>query len=393
MDNKYIPYLTPQAFRCRSMLEAFRLGIVPYGYVMEFTFGRDPEINMIEKWLTSNDNKGTLLVTGEYGQGKSHILDYIRFSALNQGYAVAMATLDYNESPPWRPKAVFCKLIRSLCYKENGSSKDIQQFLRSFVMKALKNQQGLKGWMANATRYLSTHNEEYEEVFWKWLYGYGYMYPTLYDHGTAANIYSNILSGLGCIARKVLDLKGLVVILDEAENVEETKDYWYQMDKGFNFLKGLILVSSNDSNLLSERVRRDKYQFGIGTWFGDKTNLIYHGHNKDIRYCHALPSFLKIAIAFTSEEVDIKLSWPQPVPRHKVRLEDISEAALKETFNKICLLYDSAYDFPKAISDINDCYEIVRDRTKTGIRSFIKGAVEIHDIRRFNPDLSLKQIV
>lgn len=62
-------------FRYRRMIEAFRLGIVPYDCVDDFTFGRDTEISQIRKWLLSPE--GALFVTGEYGSGKTHLMHYI----------------------------------------------------------------------------------------------------------------------------------------------------------------------------------------------------------------------------------------------------------------------------------------------------------------------------
>ena len=53
-------------FKSRRMVEAFRLGIVPYDCVEEFTFGRDKEIKQINEWL-DDPNEGTMLIIGEYG--------------------------------------------------------------------------------------------------------------------------------------------------------------------------------------------------------------------------------------------------------------------------------------------------------------------------------------
>ena len=59
----------------RSIIEALRLGIVPYGAVRDFTFGRDNEMLTIQKWL-DGESTGPLIIRSGYGSGKSHLLDY-----------------------------------------------------------------------------------------------------------------------------------------------------------------------------------------------------------------------------------------------------------------------------------------------------------------------------
>lgn len=392
MAEQKIPYLTPQAFRCRSMLESFRLGIVPHRRVEEFTFGRDVEIAIINRWLSSYDI-ATLLVRGAYGSGKSHLLEYIYSLAFSQGYAVASASIDPNEAPLSRPKAVYRRLIQSFRYREGNSSRGLRDFLRTSTKRIIENGYQCGSWIDIATRKLGTPEEEF---FWNWIEGRGYYFPywapTLYDHGTAANIYCNILSGLGWMAASVLELKGLVIILDEAENVDQRFYYQYQVEKGSNFIRGLTLVASDESDLLDERILRAEHRPGIGTCFGEKTDLIYHGFNQ-IRYCHQLPSFLKVAFAFSTEYAESDVLGLSGVPIYDILLEELSEESLREIFDHICLLYNSAYDFPKAVSDTSRCFEIVRGRARIGNRSFIKGSVEIHDLRRFHPSLPIEQLV
>jgi len=400
---------TSESFRSRSMVEAFRLGIVPYGSVEAFTFGRNAEISQMKEWLNNKDT-GTLIVEGEYGSGKSHLLEYLYALALNQGYAVAMTELDPNESPPFKPKAVYRKLIQSFRYRDGSILRNFRDFLRALIRHGKER--------FNTHRYLSEVIEKAgtiqdSEWLWNWIEGKeSYYWPVLYEHGTAANIYCNILGGLSWGTCAALGLKGLVVILDEAENVD--RGYWYQVDKGLNLFYGLAMLASNDVRLANEGIVR-KYEPGIGTWFGKETNLIYHGHARTVRYCFKLPSFLKVAFAFTPTYYEtysvnnVEGEWkvvPQVVPQlsiaekleqqgvHVVRLDlqPLSEAALKEVFEHVCLLYDSSYSFLESDYDIDECFEHIKSRSGVKTRSFIKGAVEVLDLRRFHPNMSLGQI-
>jgi len=378
--------LQSEAFRSRFMVEAFRLGIVPYGSVEAFTFGRDAEIAEIKKWLGSTDT-GTLVVEGEYGSGKSHLLEYVYALALNQGYAVALAELDPNEAPPFRPKAVYRKLIQSFRYKEGTEVKDFRDFMRALGRLGKESLQSHQ-YLSNVVSKIGTPDES--EWLWNWIEGReSYYYPVLYDHGTAANVYCNILAGLAWTARLILKLRGLVLIMDEAENVDTGWYYGYQVEKGFNLVCGLTLLASNDSRLRDEAII-GAYRPGIGTWFGRGTDLIYHGHMR-ARYCFRFPSFLKIALAFTPTYMVDKLE-KNGTRLLSLHLHPLSEAALKQIFEHICLLYDSGYGFLERDLDISKCFEVIKGKSRAGTRSFIKGSVEILDLRRFHPGMSLEQI-
>ena len=379
------PSLTTETLRCRCMIEAFRLGIVPYGRVEDFTFGRDTEISHIKEWLRSV-NTGTLVVEGAYGSGKSHLLEYIYALALNQGYAVAMAELDPNEAPPFKPKAVYRKLIQSFRYKDGDGVRSFRDFLRS-VAKDTKDSFRNHQYLHNVLSRIGTTQES--EWLWNWIEGKESLYwPVLYDHGTASNVYCHILAGLGWAARLVLKLKGLVIIIDEAESVDPGWYYSYQVSKGFNLIYGLTLLAANDGRLRDEALVQ--YSSSVGSWFGKETDLIYHGHTK-VRYCFRSLSFLKVAFAFTPTYT---VDWLRQLQTQMLclRLEPLSEKALKEVFEHICLLYDSGYGFLESDRNVQKCFEVISDKSTTITRSFIKGSVELLDIRRFHPNLSLEQI-
>ena len=88
--------LPKERFEARKIIEALRLGIVSQGQVDKFTFGRDKAIGQIKEWLNTTDI-GSLIISGEYGIGKTHLLDYLYSSVLKSNWAVAKVELDPNE--------------------------------------------------------------------------------------------------------------------------------------------------------------------------------------------------------------------------------------------------------------------------------------------------------
>jgi hypothetical protein len=391
VSRPYVSGLTEEELRSRSMVEAFRLGIVPHGCVDEFTFGRDEEIQFIKQWLEDEDT-GTLIVEGEYGSGKTHLLDYLYALVLKQGYAAAMVTLDPFEVPLFKPKAVYRRLIQSLCYIDGSERKGFRDFMRALAGKGQCEIQAHE-YLGEAISRLK--QEEDPEWLWNWIEGReSWWYPPLYDHGTAANIYCYILSGIAWAARNVLGLKGLVVIMDEAESVDPGWYYSRQVSQGFNFVKGLLLLAGNDSTLEEEVEVRSE---SGGKWFGMESGLIYHGRTvyeargqPRVPYCFRLPSFLKVVFAFTPNQRIQELENYE-VPLRRLRLQPLSELALKDVFDHVCLLYDSCYGFLETDDSIQRCFETIKDKAKPGTRAFVKGSVEVLDLRRFHPHIPLDQ--
>jgi hypothetical protein len=108
---------------------------------------------------------------------------------------------------------------------------------------------------------------------WNWIEGQpGYYYfPSLYDHGTAANIYCHILSEMAWALEFRLGLKGLLLILDEAENVNQATEY--QQTKGWHFIRGLMMLAANDERLKNEKVECHYNDIQIGRYSVNKLTL------------------------------------------------------------------------------------------------------------------------
>ena len=74
-------------------IESLRMGLPPDGNVRQFTVGRGSEIDALIGRLDQAD-PGALLLKANYGSGKSHLLRFIRETALQRRFAVSSVTLD-----------------------------------------------------------------------------------------------------------------------------------------------------------------------------------------------------------------------------------------------------------------------------------------------------------
>lgn len=358
----------------RSIIEALRLGIVPYRYVEEFTFGRDEEIEKLRNWLLGGKSNNLFFIIGEYGSGKTHLINYLEAVALKEGFATSLVELDLNEAPFFRPKRVYREIIKSFKYpKSNGS---LGEF-RSFIKDALK------------LGYLNDHPyfkylEKDDELIWEWIEAKGsntsftaiianqwddYLnflsLPPLSDYSTFMNVYCNLISTISWVAREAFNLKGFLLIFDEAESINDASSD--QRKKSVKFINALWYLAMNDERLLSTKLAKD-----LG--FDTPQNL----RASRIPYIYKLPFNLKVVLAFTfpiltSRELDISIPY--------VKLEKLPTEVLEEIFWYIWEIYQKAYDIRR---DVSPWYILDKLLEKESItRLFIKGTVEAFDLLTF----------
>ena len=376
--------LSEEQFKARQIIEALRLGVVPHKYVEEFTLGREREINDVKNWL-NNSNSGSLIVIGEYGVGKTHLLEYIYSTALKDNWAVSMVELDPNEVSFHKPKVIYQRIISSFKFRERNG--DFREFLKQ---------------IANSARFYEIESHEYlgrvikkirsgtgdDENMWEWIEGEPawYQYPPMYNYSTCANIYCYILSGMGWAAKNILGLKGFLILFDEAENVDS---YWYssyQNNKVWNFLTGLILMTNNDERLITDTIERLYSWSGYSQgWWGHHTELQYCGYSQ-LPFLWRDPCSVKIIFAFAPTWVLER----EPLKNvDKLQLEHID----KEVFSKIWHLLNKLYKIAYNCEYNKDFSRFRRRAPIDKTRKFIKGVIEFFDLRRFHPDKLVDELL
>ncbi len=378
-----------EKFKYRRMIEAFRLGIVPYDCVEDFTYGRDEEIKQISEWLECS-GENVMLVIGEYGAGKTHLLHYAIGRAIYNNFAVAWVEMDPNEAPFHKPKRVYNHLIQNFRYydSQTGQLKRFRDFLKQVLAD---------GAFEDDHLYFKCLVGRDEEIFWEWIEGtesipkpeewienpkgyrvnkYSFL-PGLYDYSTAANIYCYLLSGLGWAARTVLGLSGLLLVFDEAESIALSY-YSHQAEKGRNFLKSLVRTARDDEALMELPILQSDLDY------------CRQGAGPITPFLYKIPSGLKLLFAFTSldwNEIRLrtvdKVSYIEEfdeVPQ--LFLERLPERSLQNLFEQVYLLYNKAYDFSGKGVDNKVFHQVISRVEQT--RLLVKGFVEALDLARLS---------
>jgi hypothetical protein len=93
MTDQFLNSLTTA--EAERIIESLRMGVPPMGFTLLFTVGRMSELGQLEGTLTGTTVAGSgRFLKANYGSGKSHLLKVIREMALNTGYAVSYITMD-----------------------------------------------------------------------------------------------------------------------------------------------------------------------------------------------------------------------------------------------------------------------------------------------------------
>jgi len=174
--------------QARANIEALRMGLFPDNNIEDFTFGRKKEKNFIQNWL-QNSSEGSLIMTGVYGVGKTHFLEYINNVALKDNWAVSFLEFDSNSLPLNKPKLLYQEIIRSFRYK-NGDFRDYMNEVAKSSNYILMKEHSHLSTMIRRIR-----NDTDFDHCWDWIYGKlnhsgkSVYLPPIYTYSTAANIF------------------------------------------------------------------------------------------------------------------------------------------------------------------------------------------------------------
>lgn len=355
----------------RRMVEAFKLGIVPDEAVHEFTFGRSREVKSIKSWLADGD-RNVLLLVGGYGSGKTHLLEYTRWMALNAGYACAMVELDANEAPLHGPKRVYRRLLQNFRYRTADGR--VLGF-RDFIAEVSSKKHGLDGHQFLGELLQRARTSGVSDGMWNWIEGHeSWLTPRLFDEATSANLYCYILSALSRGATSI-GLNGLLLLFDEAETLDVGAT-GYRIEKGLNFLRGLALTCKS-ARMLDEDVGRHHWQ--AQGFFGSKSGLQYSGRYSHIPFIFRRPCHLKAIFGFAPHSV---LEETFLADEEQLELSSLGDNALREVFQHICDVYKGAHDVLPEQRLLDRIFELLEDGLDDSTRLFMKTAIDTMDIRR-----------
>lgn len=109
-----------------DVIEQLRFGIPPSDALLDFTVGRDSQIQELIQSLGNEREKRALLVHANYGAGKSHLLRVLRELALERGFVVALIVADAQGGVRFnRMDTIFGEICREIEVPGNPKKKGV----------------------------------------------------------------------------------------------------------------------------------------------------------------------------------------------------------------------------------------------------------------------------
>lgn len=252
--------MAPSQYQARQLLEALRVGIAPAQHIKELTIGLESERASLAEGLVSAHQAGGAVraVIGEYGYGKTHLVELTAQQALERNFVVATTSLDLGEVPAHRAIAVYTSLLRGLRYPDSD-----ELGLEHLIDKAIDTPRWREQlWTATSLAndpldvglyaIKSTSSSRQRKAWREWLISgqraklmnkampRGVKFPSIYTVGHNARQIAYLLSGISVLAR-LAGYSGLCVLIDEAESYSLLQAY--QRPKADEFFSAVIYAA------------------------------------------------------------------------------------------------------------------------------------------------------
>ena len=254
------PPMPPARFQARQLVESLRVGVAPTRHVRELTIGLKKERESISAGLNQAHQQGGAVraVLGEYGFGKTHIIELTAQEALDRKFLVAMTSLDLFELPPHRSFNIYASLMRNLRYPdtdERGLEPLFEQAAATPVLLDHLRELALvenDPLLVALQAIRSTPSARQRKAWLQWLMGGRRVkrmrpatprrirFPSIYRVGHNARQIAYLLSGISVLAR-LNGYSGLAVMLDEAESYSLLRPY--QRPKASLFFSAVIYAA------------------------------------------------------------------------------------------------------------------------------------------------------
>ncbi len=384
----------------RPMFEAIRIGAaVPVEYIDELIFGRDDEKKAIIDDLNFviNGNSKIRVFVGDYGFGKTSLARYAEHQAIEKGMVISyLSEKDYDEFH--KQDELFKSIMKNLTLfgidgnpirifldgwaqekseliKNSGTELKTVEETKNYILKDSENfSDGLFAQFCSAYLFKVLNNESVEELI-AYIMGESVDKRFLKRNGIyhfLANDGWNFLKAF-TVLMKNISIPGLLIVMDEMESfIHKRSDL---RKKSYNQLREM--VDTLNSGKLS----------GIySVWLG--TPLWFNNNYKGIRSNTALFNRLT------------NLSGKQTNQSILMNLNPITLGDIENLVNKLVGDYQQVYSInipaekTKKIYDfLIENYKGIEGEVRVSTREISKHAVELFDLIKENPDMSMNDIL
>lgn len=258
-----LPEITPMShsqFEARQLIEALRVGVAPAQQIQELTIGLAAERTSLREGLNQAHQQGGAVraIIGDYGFGKSHIVELTAQEALRREFLVATISLDLLELPAHRAFDIYSGLMHNLRYPDTDERGMSPLLAKAAGLPRIGEQIGeatTVEWDPLAVALAAVNNTastRQRRAWEEWIMGgrrvklmnratpRGIKFPSIYRIGNNARQIAYLLSGVSVLAR-LAGYSGLCVLIDEAESYSLLLSK--QRPKASLFFSGMIYAA------------------------------------------------------------------------------------------------------------------------------------------------------
>ncbi len=373
-------------------LEALRLGVVPARGIRDYTVAREPELSNIAALL--REGSGCRVLWGDYGAGKTHMLEAAEQLALEQGFAVARITLDPSENALHHPLRLYRHIAESVrtldqvtegfesLFEKLEASPDhyrfdgaqASRFFSPYLHALRKGSAEDIGWLRDYVRGDNIGSEEVNRVLWR-LSWFGERALRMPDFRTYGRMYVHLVGTLACWCEDA-GARGLVLLFDEVERVEALR--FEDQQYAFEVLRHYAAVTMDPEDLSFE------------------PELLYKGgqqvHRKLPLLFRDSQPLISIFALTPLDEIREQFESLTSSTAYDVYLAPLEPSCLRELVKKIAALYERAYPGHEVASAARDfAHRRISEAHGGGHDSFrdaVRSTVFLLDADRFgSPDL------
>ncbi|MBC8353372.1 MAG: DUF2791 family P-loop domain-containing protein [Planctomycetes bacterium] len=366
----------------RRAIQSLRTGLPPTCMSERpLTVGFDQISKMTNHFLRETEEHGSsIVIRGDYGQGKTFTLGLVEELALEQGFAVARTEIDAEENKLDKPQHIYRSLLNSLRLPGTNAvgGRVLAEAAFQAVRKVAEHESNV--WrQATARRTWLNEHLGCEPLAWLFsdpqflnkpklvavlsgekrgtvgearaahvLPGSARDWPTFFA-GTQGDVGSYLLAGVGRLCR-LLGFKGLVLILDEMEKWQDLN--WKAQSRAGNLLGGLIWgATARDGERECRKSATDFYWQGSVWKNCDHTDSLEHsGWCGGFPFTTSQSCHVGVAIAMTPRGGEgPELEWQNFGSLDFFDLPKFGKRALRDCFQKTASFYTQAYEVDSSV--------------------------------------------
>lgn len=328
----------------RQALEALRCGVVPSEHASDYTVGRERELDHIAALL--EQRSGLRVVWGDYGTGKTHLLEVAEQMALEANFLVSRVTLDPAEVPPSHPQRLYRALAEHL-----RTPGELETGLEPLMRRLAQSDEHRLPSGSRASRFLSPYAyaawlDEPRTLDWARDYAHGCgvdphegryrldrcgwpgLAPlTLSDYRTYGRVYVHLVGNIASWARDA-GFAGLLVLFDEVEFVGscDREHLEFAREVLFHYAAATL-----DPDQLGFDPERDLYRGG-------------HEVHRELTLRYEPDQPLAVVFALTPEPaIEELLHRMLPERTRDLWLDEIEPSHATELVERIAALFEAAY--------------------------------------------------